>query len=87
MDSPITGEVKRMMDEYIGAVSITPSDSAALTPEYVRALLVAVTGNVKVTMHDGTVVTLPLVAGIVYKVSVSRVWLNGTAATGIVGLY
>jgi hypothetical protein len=87
MDSPIGGKVDRVMDDYIGAVQITPSDSAALTPEYIRALLVAVTGNVKVTMYDGTVVTLPLVAGVVYKVIVKRVWLNGTAATGIVGLY
>lgn len=88
MDSPIGGTVQRVSDEYIGAVSITPSDTAPLTPEYVRALVVSAPGNVKVTMLDGSVVTLPmLIAGVVWKVIVSRVWLNGTSAIGIVGLY
>jgi hypothetical protein len=85
--SPVERIVKRVVDEYTGAVSITPSDTISVTPGYVRALVVTVAGNVKVTMLDGTIVTIPMLAGVVYKVVVSLVWLNGTSATGIVGLY
>lgn len=87
LDSGLTGVVSRVNDDYTGAVEITPANTPLTSPLYVRALLVAVAGNVKVTMADGSIATLYCAAGVVYKVIVSQVWATGTAATGIVGLY
>lgn len=64
------------------SVAVTPNDSTELDPG--RAIMVGVSGNVKVTYVDGTVDTLPaLVAGVWHPVSVKIIWSTGTTATGI----
>ena len=63
------------------SVSVTPHDSNDITP--CRALLVGVSGNVKVTYTDGTVDTIYLEAGMWHAMLVIRVWSTSTTATGI----
>jgi hypothetical protein len=67
------------------AAAVTPNDSTTI--DVTRALNVAVAGNVKVTMSDGTDITWYLVAGVLHPLSVNRVWSTGTTATGIVAGY
>jgi hypothetical protein len=86
LNSPVNGHVDRIIDSYTGAVSITPSDSTLLSSP-VRALIVAVDGNLNLTFFDGSQATIAVVAGGVYHFLVTQVWATGTTATGIVGLY
>ena len=65
---------------YSNAAEVTPSDSADLG--YVtRGLWCATTGNVKVTMLSGDVVTIDHGAHTFLPIRVVRVWATGTAAT------
>ena len=68
-------------DDYF---PITPADGADLSVT-VRALVIAVGGDVKVTKPNGDAVTLTLPAG-QFSGRVVRVWSTGTTATGITGL-
>lgn len=63
------------------SVAVTPHDSNNISP--CRALLVGVTGNVKVTYINGQVDTLALAAGVWHPMLVLRVWSTDTTATGI----
>ena len=70
-----------------GAFPITPSNANPLERP-TRALYVGVTGNVRVQLVNGTVVTLTgLVAGIVHPIKVIQVYASGTTATNILGLF
>lgn len=70
----------------VGAAAVTPSDSTDF-PTATRALYIGVTGNVKVTMLDSSVVTFSNVAVGVLPVRVTRVWSTSTTATGIIALW
>lgn len=71
---------------FYSAVAITPDDSNDITGGMIRGFTVGVTGNVKVTMGDDTVVTWPArQAGIDYACQCKRIWASGTTATGIIG--
>jgi len=71
-----------------GAVAITTNDSTDLGRGVARGLYVAVSGDVKVTMENGDVVTYTALAGgVVHPFYVKRVWATGTTATGLVALY
>jgi hypothetical protein len=76
-----------LIDETIlleGAMSVTPSDSDDIHNTYGRGLYVGVSGDVKVTMDNGDIVTWgSLAAGIVHPFYVKRVWSTGTTATGV----
>lgn len=66
------------------ANAVTPNDSADLSHPC-RALLVAVSGDVKVDMKDnGSAVTVYLTAGVWIPMEVTRVYATDTVATGIV---
>lgn len=66
-------------------IEITPDDTVDL--EFVTiALNVATAGSVRVTTLDGDVTDVFLAAGIAFPIRVTRVWANGTSATGIRGL-
>lgn len=64
-----------------GSAAITPNDSTLI--DATRAILVDVTGNVKVTYTDGDVDTVPLAARVWHPMSVVKIWFTGTTATGI----
>lgn len=68
------------------AEAVTPADSADLTNQ-ARALYVGVSGNVKVTLQGGDVVTFQgLLAGQVYPFAVTRVWSGTTTAASMMAL-
>jgi hypothetical protein len=65
--------------------AVTPSDSLDLVGGAVAGFYVAVAGDVKCSMVDGPPVVWPaLAAGVPHPIQASRIWLNGTTATGIV---
>jgi hypothetical protein len=69
----------------VGAIAVTASDSADFHIAPARGLLVATTGNYKVTMQDGSTPTLYLAGGIIHPLRCKRVWSTGAASTsGIV---
>lgn len=74
-----------------GAKAITPSDSANFATTNgnpSRGLLVKTTGDYKLTMEDGSEVTMYLMAGVVHPIRCKRVWSTGAASTsGIVAFY
>lgn len=80
---------------YIGATAVTPADGADLTPSAgparpTRGLIVGGAGTLKVTMADGSVVTITVpaaVIGFAQNFAVVRVWATGTTATLITALW
>lgn len=67
------------------AASITAHDTNLFAPT--RGLYVGVSGNVKVTMLDGTEITFGnLAAGVIHPLQVVQVFSTGTTATGIIAL-
>ncbi|MCK5292788.1 MAG: hypothetical protein KAR39_12335 [Thermoplasmata archaeon] len=69
------------------AMAIIPSDTIDLE-QTTRGLYVGSSGNVKVTMAGGqTILFGGLLAGMIYPLRVTRVYLTDTEATGIVGVY
>jgi len=69
----------------IGAIDAdaAASDTVDLTVAC-RGIYVGVTGNLKVTMPDGTTPTfLNIAAGVVHPIAATRVWSTGTTATGL----
>lgn len=67
------------------AAEVTAHDTNFIEPT--RGLYVGVSGNVKVTMLDGTEITFSnLAAGIIHPLQVVQVFSTGTTATGIIAL-
>lgn len=76
---------RKTSDCAVGAKSVT-LDADIDTPS--RGLIVAVAGNVAVTMANNDRITLPaLIAGVIHPVSVKKVHTSGTTATGIIVTY
>ena len=70
----------------VNAADIIPSDAAPL-PFATRAIYVGTTGNVRMLMVSGDLVTLTNVqAGAFYPLRINQVLATGTTATGLVGL-
>ncbi|MBO9472124.1 hypothetical protein J7413_01100 [Shimia sp. R10_1] len=69
--------------------AVSPSDGTDLE-EVTRSLMVATTGDVRVTLMDqaeGDSLTLPaLQPGALYPFRVKRIWASGSSAGGIIGL-
>ncbi len=65
-------------------IAVTPNDGVDLARP-AGWLMVAVAGNVKVSLADGSSGVLPgLVPGVFYPGPFLRIWASGTTATGIV---
>lgn len=74
-------------DPATSGAAVTPADGADLG-SVSRALWVGGAGDVKVTLRDGTAVTLTAVpAGSLLPLQCTRVWATGTTATAIVALW
>lgn len=68
------------------AVPIVPND--ATTFGTTRGLYVGSSGDVRVSMGDGTTVTFPTMAGgVVHPLCVNKVFSTGTTATNLVAVY
>ena len=69
-----------------GAAAITPHDTNELAVMS-RYVYVGTTGNLKVTMRDGTTVTFTSVpAGTVLPIRAKVIWATGSTASNIVAL-
>ena len=68
------------------AFAITPQDGSDLS-QSVRALNVAVSGQVRVTTVEGDTADIHIAAGLAFPIRARRVHASGTTATGIVGLH
>jgi hypothetical protein len=73
------------------AAAVTPSDTldnSTQLPASSMAIYVGTTGNVKVTLYGGTVVTFTSVpAGFYLQGNFKWVWSTGTTASNMVVLY
>jgi len=71
-----------------GSAAVTPDDDHDLPDGVTRGLYVGASGDVTMTMSDGTIVTrVDVAAGITHPWQVVRVWASGTDATGIIADY
>lgn len=72
---------------YIGALTITPSNSTVLS-QTTRAIYVGGTGNLALTFADGTTAILESIpVGTLLPVRATQVLSTGTTATKLIGLY
>jgi hypothetical protein len=70
----------------MGVAAVTLSDTADL-PEPCRGIMVTVSGDVKITGWDGVAGVLPgLATGVIHPCFATRIWSNGTTATGVVAI-
>jgi hypothetical protein len=70
------------------ATAVTPNDTTNLSGGATKGLYVGVTGNVVVTMADGTDATFTnLSSGAIHPISVLKVKATGTTATNILAVY
>lgn len=70
---------------FVNGFAVTPHDTNPLAGGSVAGFYVGVTGDVKVTMIDGTTPTWPaLAAGVPHPIQCTHIWSTGTTATGIV---
>lgn len=70
------------------AVSVTPNDTTNLSGGATKGIYIGGTGNISVTMADGTdVVFTALSSGMIHPISVLKVKATGTTATNIVAVY
>jgi hypothetical protein len=82
------GSLSVTLSNVVKSVDIIPNDGADLVSGATKGLYVGVSGNIKMTMADGSVVTRKNVtAGMTHSWSIKRVWATGTTATDIVGDY
>lgn len=63
--------------------SHTPDDNTDITGGMCRGFMVGADGNIAVTMAGGGNVTIPVLAGNIYPIQITRVLSTGTTATGI----
>jgi len=70
-----------------GAAAANHSDSAGLTNGSCRSLYVGTSGDVKVTMANGDVVTFTACPVGVLPFSVNQIFSAGTTASNIICLY
>lgn len=68
-----------------GAVAVVTSDTTVIPTT--RGLYIGATGNLKVTMADGTVVVFASVPVGILPVQVQIVWAASTTASSIIALY
>lgn len=69
----------------IVTIDVSSADQALAVP--CRAIMVGVSGDVAVTMVDGSTGTLPaLNPGTVYPIAASKIMHTGTTATGVKAL-
>ena len=73
-----------MEDPYLKAVAVTPHDSNLI--ETCDALMIGVTGTLKVGMGNGTVAFGTVPAGLL-RIRVNKVFTTDTTATSITALY
>lgn len=70
------------------ATAVTPNDTTNLSGGATKGLYLGASGNVVVTMADGTDATFTaLASGVIHPISVLKVKATGTTATSILAVY
>lgn len=65
-----------------GVASITKSDTGAISPGRLFAIICTAAGDVKVSFADGSTYTFPVSVGhSLFPFQITRVWSTGTTAT------
>lgn len=75
-----------LRDPIVSADDVNANDAADL-PTVSRALFIGGTGDVRVTLLGGDVVTFRSMANGWHPIRASRIWQTGTTATNIVACY
>jgi hypothetical protein len=79
-------EVTLAGSKAVKAIVINPSDTVDIP--FTSGLYVGTSGDIRMTMSDGSIVTRKNVAGgVTHPWSVKRVWVTGTTATDLIGDY
>ncbi|WP_371158411.1 hypothetical protein [Jannaschia sp. 2305UL9-9] len=86
MKNPYSSFSGSLRDPIRDAVEMTPNVDTDLL-QASRAINVAITGNVRMTLISGSTVTLHVAAGGTFPVRATRIWADGTTAAGIVALF
>lgn len=86
MPNAFVSRHRRPTDPAVSVFDIMPDDTADL-PHVTTALNVATPGTVRVTSADGSVADVRVYPGAAFPIQATRVWLTGTTATGIRGLF
>lgn len=84
MKRPFKHHTSGLTSPLSDGVEIVPDDAEDL-PTVTRAVHVGVSGNLRVTLVSGRVVTLTAVAAGWHPIRVTRVWAAGTTATALFG--
>lgn len=83
--NPLEQNGPKSNDPARGGFSITPSDTEVF--RLTRGVYVGITGDLKVTLQDGSVLTFSnLTAGCIHPIACTKVWAASTAAL-INGVY
>lgn len=83
-----TANVADMMEDSkaTGAVVVTPNDTTVIS--VTSGLYLGTSGDVAVTMKDGSNVTFKsLAAGVIHPICITKVKATGTTATNILAVY
>jgi len=87
MSNPTMAEKSQMLDSANDAAAANLSNTDPLTNGICKALYVGVTGDVKVTMANGSAVTFKNVPVGILPIRAKQVWSTGTGASEILALY
>lgn len=85
--APTMAEASQQLDSANNAAAANLHDTNLLTNGVCKALYVGVTGDVKVTMANGTDVTFKNVPVGILPIRAKRVFSTGTDASEILALY
>lgn len=68
--------------------TITPNDGVDLAKIPSKGVYVGVSGDLKVTLSSGAVVTfIGLASGAIHPIAAKRIWATGTTAASILAVY
>ena len=86
MSDAFSSHARSLNDPAVSVFDITPDDTTDLA-HVTLALNVATPGIVRVTTAQGTTSDVSIHPGHAFPLRVRRVWMTGTTATGIRGLF
>lgn len=86
MSSNFSTRTRRPSDPAVSVFEIFPNDNVNLD-QPTTAINVATPGTVRVTTVGGSVADVQIHPGHAFPIRAERVWMTGTTATGLRGLF
>jgi hypothetical protein len=84
----VNGEVTLTGSNAIDGAVVTPNDGTDLAKIPTKGVYVGVSGDVKVTLSSGAVLTFTgLSSGAIHPIAAKRIWATGTTALNILAVY